>query len=341
MTDLTIRLDQLDALAGLLPDATPPRTVADIARWGVEMRPAVSEGPVAVTLSSEMDDSKLAEHLAWLTERAVHGPAGRPAMLAEDAAPLADAEAPSPAAEGARLSSERSKAEEGSAPRARHLPGDVTEWTDDEKQLLERMWTEGASLAEISSALPGRTVRSVGEKRRKIGLPARATSAVARREAAAAPAADALLPPEAASHEMSEEAAPAATVAAPAAASPAATLPAAPMVKEPVALTSAMPTARPKAAKPVSGVDAILEALAELDDSFEADDDKLLVEQRYVGAGFPGIAEELGCDEETAKARWRAILKCRVQNKGGILTQKGWADLRAAVTRRAADAVGG
>lgn len=334
MTDLTIRLDQLDALAGLLPETTPPRTVAEVARWGAEMRPSAAPEAVTMKLAVEVDDSKLAEHLAWLTERAVHGPAGAPVMLADADAPWANAQDASAGAEAIELPA-------ASADRqgvARNLPGDRTEWTEEEQQTLERMWTEGASITEISAALPGRTPRSVSEKRRKIGLPARATSAVVRREAAAAPAADAPLPPEAASHEMSEEAAPAAPEAAPAAASPAAILPAAPMVKEPVALTSAMPTAYPKASKQASGVDAILEALAELDDSFEAEDDKLLVEQRYVGAGFPGIAEELGCDEETAKVRWRAILKCRVQNKGGILTQKGWADLRAAVARRAAEA---
>lgn len=331
MTDLTIRLDQLDALAGLLPETTPPRMVAEIARWGIEMLPLRRQEDVTVNLAIELDDSKLAEHLAWMTEVATHGPGGKPALPAEDTAPEAHA----------IVRPAESRPAEGCASRASHLPAGVTEWTEDEKRTPERMWTEGAPLAEISAALPGRTVRSVGEKRRKISLPGRATSVVERREAAAAPAADESLPSKAAPHKMPEEAAPVTPEAAPAASSPAATLPVAPMVNEAVALPSAMPKARPKVSSPTSGVDAILEALAELDDSFEAADDKLLVEQRYVGAGFPGIAEELGCDEETAKARWRAILKCRVQNKGGILTQKGWADLRAAVTRRAADAVGG
>ena len=321
MTDLTIRLDQLDALAGLLPATTPPRTVADIARWGIELPRPPREDTITLSVAAELDDSKLSEHLAWLTERMAYGASGRPAMLAEGAAPRADAEEPRAADTEASLPPRDQRAEERRAPRPRHLPGGVTEWTDDEKQLLERMWAEGASLADISAALPGRTVRSVGEKRRKIGLPARAGQPVEQGAASAATAADAALTPEAVTTEDPEQAPKVA-----------------PVVPE---VAPAVPEVAPARMPPAglsNGAARIFEAMAALDDSFAPDDDKLLVEQRYVGAGFPGIAEELGCDEETAKARWRAILKCRVQNKGGILTQKGWADLRAAVARRAAEA---
>lgn len=76
-----------------------------------------------------------------------------------------------------------------------------------------------------------------------------------------------------------------------------------------------------------------------LDDSFAPADDLRLVEMRFKGKGFEEIAEALGCDEDAAKGRWRAILRCRVPNTGGILTESGWEYLRRAVDQRAGSAV--
>ena len=88
------------------------------------------------------------------------------------------------------------------------------------------------------------------------------------------------------------------------------------------------------------GVAQLVARMAELDDNFEPGDDELLVRQRYLGVGFADIAAELGCDEDTARSRWRAILKCGVKHAGAIVTEKGWDELRAAVAQRAAEVEG-
>lgn len=295
MTEPTIRLDQLDALAGLLPETTPPRTVAEVARWGIQLRLALQPF-VEVSLEAGAPIGELLQDAGL--EPCVHVP---------DA--TAEAAGPGACASEEQQVPERKPTEESftahvtasARPRPPSKAGRAVQagiaWTDTEDATLMRMWSEGASTRAIAAALPGRTPKSV--QVRKARLQKKSDHEAARSPATAAP-----------------EVAPAAPEVAPAA----------PKVALP----------RLRSAGLSDGAERILAAMAELDDSFEPSDDRVLVEERFKGAAIGGIAEQLGCDEAAVTKRWKEIRGCKVSNKGGLMTDKGWADLRAAAAHRAA-----
>ena len=177
-------------------------------------------------------------------------------------------------------------------------------FTDAEVDLIAARWAEGLTISEIGDEL-GRGFRSIENK-------------ITRQRQKDDPR----FPPRA--REMRV---PAGVVAAEPAEPPAPGLP--------LAVPAAMPAPTPDAVEHVSAPPGgILGALATMDDSFTPDDDLRLVEMRFKGKGFADIAEALGCDEDTAKGRWRGILRCGVPSTGGIVTERGWAALRAAMAQR-------
>lgn len=79
----------------------------------------------------------------------------------------------------------------------------------------------------------------------------------------------------------------------------------------------------------------VYDHLVQLDDSFTPDDDLNLIRGRQRGETMEAIAEDVGSDVATVRDRWRAILKCKVESKGGIVTAAGHENLLAAATLRA------
>lgn len=266
MTDLTIRLGDLHQLAGLLPEATPPRMVAEVAQWAVEM--AEAKARVSEPEPEQEQEPEPAPAPVEDEARAIFA-----AAIADTNAPTE--EPPTPAHE----------------PAPSHPFGKT--WTEADDETLLSMYQSGARLAEIADAL-GRSVRAVDLRRNRLAKTDPRAKPAVKGSAVAAAA-------ETAKRRQPRPPAPVAT---------------------------------PPAADPVA---QLVGRLAELDDNFEPADDELLVRQRYLGVGFADIAAELGCDEATAKARWREILKCGVKHAGGIVTEKGWDELRAAVAQRAAE----
>lgn len=320
MTDLTIRLGDLHQLAGLLPEATPPRMVAEVAQWAVELAEVKAgcdpvgddcfaarviedfeaiedDTPEPVESGASLPDASEADlaHLFGAREIRVCEPEAEPAPApVEDevraifAAAIADTNAPT---------------EEPPTPvPAPTRPPLGKTWTDADDETLLSMYQSGARLVEIADAL-GRSVRAVDLRRSRLAKTDPRAKPAVKGSAAAAAA------------KVAKRIAPA----------------------QPKPAIPASATAGPPAADPVA---QLMDRLAELDDNFEPADDELLVRQRYLGVGFADIAAELGCDEATAKARWREILKCGVKHAGGIVTENGWDELRAAVDQRAAEVEG-
>lgn len=324
MTDLTIRLGDLHQLAGLLPEATPPRMVAEVAQWAVELSEVkagcdliggdcfaarvIGDFEVIEDDAPEPPEPAETEPAPALRAEAQEPAAARPWTPAEDETLL------SMFASGAKLgdiAEALGRTEIGvNTRRQRLLPTDpranipqrARPWTEAEDETLLAMYQSGARLGEIAEAV-GRTVRAVDVRRHRLArTDPRATPAV--KGSAVATAA-----------KVAKRIAPA----------------------KPKPSPHAPAAAAPPAADPVA---QLVDRLAELDDNFEPADDELLVRQRYLGVGFADIAAELGCDEATAKARWREILKCGVKHTGAIVTAKGWGELRAAVAQRAAEVEG-
>lgn len=79
----------------------------------------------------------------------------------------------------------------------------------------------------------------------------------------------------------------------------------------------------------------IYDHLVQLDDNFTPEDDLNLIRGRQRGETMEAIAEDVGSDVATVRDRWRAILKCKVESKGGIVTAAGHENLLAAATLRA------
>lgn len=99
---------------------------------------------------------------------------------------------------------------------------------------------------------------------------------------------------------------------------------------------SAAPAVMPPAASRLpAAARTIYEHLARLDDSFTPGDDLDLIRKRQAGATMEAIAEDLGSDVAAVRDRWRAILKCKVESKGGIVTPAGHESLLSAATLRA------
>lgn len=323
MTDLTIRLDDLHELAALLPEATPPRMVAEVARWAVEMGQPEDDPPGGDCFSArviedfeviEDDAPESVESGVSLPEASeadlVHLFGAREARVSEPE-PEQEQEpepAPAPVEDEARaifaaaIVDTNAPTEEPPTPVPAPAPSHPfgKTWTDADDETLLSMYQSGARLVEIADAL-GRSVRAVDLRRSRLAkTDPRAKPAVKGSAAAAAAKVDKR-----------------------------------PAAAKPKPATPASATAGPPAADPVA---QLMDRLAELDDNFEPADDELLVRQRYIGVGFADIAAELGCDDDTAKARWREILKCGVKHAGGIVSEKGWQELRSAVALRAAEA---
>lgn len=316
MTDLTIRLDDLHQLAGLLPEATPPRMVAEVAQWAVELAAADSDrvltkgycfaarviedfeddaptrpepvdapepepepetSPAPVPLLADVEDLDVAEPSSEAPGDKISENSGLVADADAQPEPKSDLIPPPPAP--------------APEPAPSHPFGKT--WTESDDETLLSMYQSGARLVEIADAL-GRSVRAVDLRRNRLAKTDPRAKPAVKGSAVAAAA-------ETAKRRQPRPPAPVAT---------------------------------PPAADPVA---QLVGRLAELDDNFEPADDELLVRQRYLGVGFADIAAELGCDEATAKARWREILKCGVKHAGGIVTEKGWDELRAAVAQRAAE----
>ncbi|SHL80205.1 hypothetical protein SAMN05444389_101423 [Paracoccus solventivorans] len=323
MTDLTIRLGDLHQLAGLLPEATPPRMVAEVAQWAVELAEVkagcdliggdcfaarvIGDFEVIEDDAPEPPEPAETEPAPALRAEAQEPAAARPWTPAEDETLL------SMFASGAKLgdiAEALGRTEIGvNTRRQRLLPTDpranipqrARPWTEAEDETLLAMYQSGARLGEIAEAV-GRTVRAVDVRRHRLArTDPRATPAVKGSAVAA-------------STETAK--------------------------RRRVKPRKAKPPQTAAAPAVPDGVAHLVDCLAELDDNFEPADDELLVRQRYLGVGFADIAAELGCDEATAKARWREILKCGVKHAGGIVTEKGWDELRAAVAQRAAEVEG-
>lgn len=360
--DLMIRLDDLHNLTGLLPEATPPRMVAEVAQWAVELaesKACTSDvcdcfaarviedfeiiedagAPLAPPPSPDIDPSLLAEqqpepppvendaslpeaseadlvHLFGAREVRASEPEPEPAptalpVTARPWTPEEDERLLSMFAAGVGLGeiaqaldrpeigvNTRRQRLRATDPRA-HIPPRAQPWTDADDETLLTMYQSGARIAEIADAL-GRTVSAVDIRRGRLAKTDPRANPAVKGSAVAAAA------------KVAKRRQPAKRK--PATPAPAVTMP---LGDGPVA--------------------QLVGRLAELDDNFEPADDELLVRQRYLGVGFADIAAELGCDEATAKARWREILKCGVKHAGGIVTEKGWDELRAAVAQRAAE----
>lgn len=289
MTDLTIRLGDLHQLAALLPEATPPRMVAEVAQWAVEMGQPEDDPPGDDCFSARViEDFEVIEDD---TPEPVESGASLPDASEADLAHLF----------GAReIRVSEPEPEPAPEPAPSHPFGKT--WTESDDETLLSMYQSGARLVEIADAL-GRSVRAVDLRRSRLAKTDPRAKPAVKGSAAAAAA------------KVAKRIAPA----------------------QPKPAIPASATAGPPAADPVA---QLMDRLAELDDNFEPADDELLVRQRYLGVGFADIAAELGCDEATAKARWREILKCGVKHTGAIVTAKGWGELRAAVAQRAAEVEG-
>ncbi len=193
-------------------------------------------------------------------------------------------------------------------------------WTIEEDAQLRSLWDAGETMSAIAQVMR-RSSKVIQVRRARLGLVPRGTCVGAGPVVVdTAPVAE---PVEAQPEPEDPPAEPANSQPAPAAAKPA---------KAPLAIRpAAAPAANPKASddrRPQ--ISAIVSALMQLDEDFESSDDLHIVTQRFRGRSWEDIAADLGCDEAAAKARWRAILGCKVQHKGGIVTTQGWSDLMAA-----------
>lgn len=79
----------------------------------------------------------------------------------------------------------------------------------------------------------------------------------------------------------------------------------------------------------------LVDHVGRLPDDFEPADDLWLAESLAKGTPIDVIADQLGCDSATARARFRAMLTDGIKTPKGTITTDGQADLLAALRYRA------
>lgn len=185
-------------------------------------------------------------------------------------------------------------------------------WSDEEKAEAVRMKSEGFSASHIAKV---------------IGRPHPATRAML------AKLAKEKAPPPA-------EVAPAPPVP-PAAPAPKAEKPASAVVKMTAAPAPAPAEPEPPKAETFQPLtrrqQLLVDHVGRLPDDFEPADDLWLAESLAKGTPIDVIADQLGCDSATARARFRAMLTDGIKTPKGTITTDGQADLLVALRYRAAD----